>query len=113
MKGETMAKMRAKMQEEMGEAQQAIGKILRHGYESRNPLDLESPNNRESLEREMGDVLHALERLEDAGDLDTGTICARSDHKREYVRPYLHHQNEIYQNDIQAAFGGSVQTPQA
>jgi NTP pyrophosphatase (non-canonical NTP hydrolase) len=80
----------ALLMEEMGEAQQAIGKILRHGYERRSPLFPESPDNREALKKEMGDVLCALKMLEDAGDLDTGTIINRTDQKRRAL--YLHHQ---------------------
>ena len=40
--------------EEMGETIQEIGKILRHGYESRWPDD--APTNREKLEVELGDI---------------------------------------------------------
>jgi hypothetical protein len=46
--------------EELGEAQQVIGKILRHGYESHHP---ENPDdsNRALLEGELGDVMAAIE----------------------------------------------------
>lgn len=40
----------ALLAEECGEVIQAIGKILRHGYESRHPDG--GPTNREALERE-------------------------------------------------------------
>lgn len=78
--------------EELGECQQAIGKILRHGYESRNPDDENHINNRFELEREIADVLGAIELLYRAEDID-----------REYVKNfledkkyrYLHHQDEI------------------
>jgi hypothetical protein len=42
------------LSEELGEAQQAIGKIVRHGYDSYNPLVLTNSNNREDLEKEIG-----------------------------------------------------------
>lgn len=77
--------------EEMGEAQQAIGKILRHGYESRHPQGGES--NREMLERELGDVRHCMIRLCNAGDLSKKAVHAHADAKAESVVEYLHHQS--------------------
>ena len=58
--------------EEMGEAQQAIGKILRHGYESRDP----SATNRETLARELGDVQRAINMLLEAHDLSSAEMKA-------------------------------------
>lgn len=81
--------------EEMGEAQQAIGKILRHGYESTNPFDLCGFSNRQSLERELGDVRHAMIRLCEAGDLSKDQIHARAEAKREVIKPWLHHQEVL------------------
>lgn len=75
--------------EELGEAQQAIGKILRHGYESTHPDG--GPTNREALERECGDVRHAMIRLCDAGDLSKLAIHDRADAKAVQVVRYLHH----------------------
>lgn len=41
--------------EEMGETIQVIGKILRHGYDSRNPLEGKTGwTNRANLEKELG-----------------------------------------------------------
>ena len=76
--------------EELGEAQQAIGKVLRHGYESSHPDG--GPTNRESLQRECGDVRHAMIRLCEAGDLDKTAIHERADVKALSVEQYLHHQ---------------------
>lgn len=78
--------------EEMGEAQQAIGKILRHGYASKNPHDPNGVTNRESLERELGDVRVAIDLLIDGGDIDGDEISLRYYKKQKTVRPYLHHQ---------------------
>jgi NTP pyrophosphatase (non-canonical NTP hydrolase) len=75
--------------EELGEAQQAIGKILRHGYESHHPNG--GPTNREALEREMGDVLFALDMLTTATDLDRDGVEMARGRKREAIKPYLHH----------------------
>lgn len=79
----------ALLAEEMGEAIQAIGKVLRHGYESRHPEG--GPTNRETLERECGDVRHAMIRLCDAGDLSKQRIHDCADMKAKTVSRYLHH----------------------
>ena len=80
----------ALLAEELGEATQAIGKILRHGYESRHPDG--GPTNRESLEREMGDVYHAMLRMWGAGDMNGNAVTQRADDKARSVGRYLHHQ---------------------
>ncbi len=83
------------LSEELGEAQQAIGKILRHGYESHNPdIKEESPSNRQNLEKELGHILAATKLLEDCPEKDLSSdqikyACAHKlcNHK------YLHHQD--------------------
>jgi len=79
----------ALLAEEMGEAIQAIGKVLRHGYESTHPEG--GPTNREELEHECGDVRHAMIRLCDAGDLDKQRIHDCADMKAKTVSRYMHH----------------------
>lgn len=76
--------------EELGEVQQAIGKILRHGYESRHPDG--GPTNRELLERELGDVVHAVARMKTAKDVSYGVIIGHEIRKSEKIERYLHHQ---------------------
>ena len=83
----------ALLSEEMGEAQQVIGKILRHGFDSSNPIQ-PGPTNRHALEREVGDVYVALRMMFEAGDIRRGAVATREDIKREAVKPYLHHQGE-------------------
>ena len=78
--------------EELGEAQQAIGKILRHGYESAHPDG--GPTNREALERELGDVAAAIEMLVTERDIEPERIHEAQRVKRKRVRQYLHHQPE-------------------
>ena len=80
----------ALLAEECGEVMQAIGKVLRHGYESRHPDG--GPTNREALERECGDVYHAIWRLIGAGDIDGNGMSQRADDKAKSVVRYLHHQ---------------------
>jgi len=82
----------ALLAEELGEATQAIGKILRHGYESKNPYQMSGSTNREALERECGDVYHAIWRLIGAGDIDGNGMSQRADDKAKSVVRYLHHQ---------------------
>ena len=76
--------------EEMGEAIQAIGKILRHGYESRHPSG--GPTNRQALECELGDVYAAIGMLCDSGDTDIQQITSAMLAKDQSVQRYLHHQ---------------------
>ncbi len=81
--------------EELAEAQQEACKILRHGYESKNPLLPDrrlAPSNRENLQRELGHVDAAMRLLNDAGDL---SFDAMDDYMREKlagVRQWLHYE---------------------
>lgn len=79
--------------EECGEVVQAACKILRHGYEGTNPKVEDSETNREALERELGDLQHAILRMEEAVDVSTRKIIERREYKGERIKPYLHHQN--------------------
>lgn len=79
----------ALLSEECGEVIQAVGKILRHGYESKHPDG--GPTNRESLERELGDVRWVIETMKDSGDIDSAHVVLASIHKGEAVAKYLHH----------------------
>jgi len=82
--------------EELGEAQQAIGKILRHGYESYNPhSDDDEGQNRRDLVKELGDIRCAVRMMFRAGDVDEFLIERRSDEKEEKIKPYLHHQERV------------------
>ncbi len=83
--------------EECGEVIQAACKILRHGYESTNPKAItpedENPEtNRAALEREIGDLGHAVARMEKAADINPLAIRARAASKPARILPYLHHQ---------------------
>lgn len=80
--------------EECGEVVQAACKILRHGYESHNPKVEDSESNREALERELGDLSHAILRMEEAEDISSSHILERREYKGDRIKPYLHHQSE-------------------
>ena len=88
---EAQAERLAVLTEELGEVLQAIGKIERHGYHSRNPLDLTSPTNQEALERELGDVTAAIGMLERARDIDARAVSLRAIVKTKNIIPWLHH----------------------
>lgn len=82
----------ALLAEECGEVIRAIGKILRHGYDSYHPLDPNGPSNRLDLERELGNVQHAVDRLVASKDLSRRAINHNAKKKAETVTNYLHHQ---------------------
>jgi NTP pyrophosphatase (non-canonical NTP hydrolase) len=78
--------------EELGEAQQAIGKILRHGYESYSPFDETKTTNRKALIKELGDIFAAVQLMDDAGDYWWKSILDAKLEKLMKVKQYLHHQ---------------------
>jgi NTP pyrophosphatase (non-canonical NTP hydrolase) len=80
----------ALLAEEMGEAIQAIGKVLRHGYDSYHPVT--DVGNRESLEHELGDVRCAMIMLCESGAVSRGKIHRRAEEKAAKVQQYLHEQ---------------------
>jgi len=80
------------LSEELGEAQQCIGKIIRHGYESYNPVVNTGMTNRQELVRELGDIMLAIELLCRAQDISSIGISNRVEVKRETIKKYLHWQ---------------------
>lgn len=84
------AERQAFLSEELGETVQAVGKIQRHGLESRHPDG--GPTNRQALERELGDVLAAIEMMIQRGDVSAQAIDERRLHKLKTVERYMHHQ---------------------
>jgi NTP pyrophosphatase (non-canonical NTP hydrolase) len=84
--------------EECGEVVQAGCKILRHGYESTNKGQM-AETNRQQLAREIGDLLHAMNRMAIAADFDYQGACDRAESRAEHVHPYLHHQTATPEQD--------------
>lgn len=80
----------ALLSEELGEAQQVIGKILRHGYSEGHPERLTT--NRRDLEKEIGHILLALELMRENDDLSNREIQESRIEKRRKIGEYLHHQ---------------------
>ncbi len=77
--------------EECGEVVQAACKILRHGYESRNPKIANSETNREALEREMGDLLGTIDMLLGV-DVEKEVVETHRVLRTHKMHLYLHHQ---------------------
>ena len=77
------------LSEECGEVVQAIGKILRHGYES----SWTGQTNRTLLEKEVGDVCSIIERMIIVGDINPTKIENFKDIKTDTIEQFLHHQN--------------------
>lgn len=82
------------LMEESGGIVAICGKILRHGYGSHHPDDLSWPDNLEMLEKEIGDVFHAVDMMADAGDVLRLKIEEKKREKALKIRKYLHHQEE-------------------
>lgn len=81
--------------EECGEVVQAIGKILRHGYDSYDPTKTNGPDNRKSLENEIGDICYAVALMVKAKDVNQVNINASEKRKAEKARRYTHHQQGL------------------
>lgn len=89
----------ALLMEEMAEASQVIGKILRHGYDSSH-ADYGHVLNRHLLQKEVGHVLAAVNLLSAPTGLEPQVLAdlsleavesARVD-KHQKMQVYLHHQ---------------------
>ncbi len=90
--------------EEAGEIVQAVGKILRHGYQSYHPDftayapgSFQRPFNRQALERELGDLSAVVFDMCKKGDLTPGNIESQREMKLgrlEQGTLYLHHQKD-------------------
>lgn len=89
---DSQAERLALLVEELGEAGQAAGKILRHGYYSFHPFRPELGSNKKQLERELGDILAAAELLINSYDLSKESIEIAKELKLFNVKQYLHHQ---------------------
>lgn len=83
----------ALLAEELGASIHAIGKILRHGYESKHPLMPQGPSNRDELEKKLAHVFVAARLIFDAGDIRRVACEAYEQATREELHHYLHHQS--------------------
>lgn len=78
----------ALVMEECGEVIQAIGKVMRHGYNSCHPTTYRE--NREILERELGDLAFAMDLLAER-DLRYDNVQRAAYDKADRVQQFLHH----------------------
>ena len=79
--------------EECAEVGHMIGKILRHGYQSYDPIPGHDPTqNRFLLEKELSDVMWIVRAMCEAHDINAERIEKRSTEKESRARKYLHHQ---------------------
>lgn len=76
--------------EECGEVAQAVGKVLRHGWESQSPYG--SRPNRVALEREIGNVRAVVNLMLDAGDVRLSELQAWQRRKRDGLEKWTHYQ---------------------
>lgn len=81
------------LQEECAEVIQIISKIKRHGYESHHP-DTPGEDNREFLERELGDMLGVLDHMLDHNDVSYEEVKRAAHQKMKRARKYMHHYEE-------------------
>lgn len=81
----------ALLSEECAEVIQAVGKILRHGTESFNPLDPSSRTNGNQLAVELGDVAASVALCKKYSLLEQYVIDAAEKRKLRNVGRWLHH----------------------
>jgi len=83
--------------EEAGEVLQAVGKVQRHGWESQDPTQAgQLPDNRESMERELGNLVAAVLLMARAGDIDPYAVLAAAKAKLETVQEWLHCRTNVW-----------------
>lgn len=81
----------AMLAEEAAEVVQIVGKILRHGYESKHPNSMNGPTNRQMLENEIADFYAIAGVMEDVKDVTVEGEAVRQAIKKK--RRYTHHQD--------------------
>ena len=81
----------AMLAEECGEVVKAVGKVLRHGFESVNPDQKAALTNRQKLTEECGDVVSCILKMVNLTDLDHEHLEARIAYKNA-SDCYTHHQ---------------------
>ena len=79
--------------EECSEVQKAATKILRHGFNCHNPFDPDKKQNRWNLERELEDLLTAIELLRTNHDIALRMMRYVKARFMDTKKPYFHFQN--------------------
>jgi hypothetical protein len=93
------------LSEEAAEVIQAVGKILRHGYEDINPDKPADGDNRTQLEMELGDFAYARRLMLVGADLDVRTIKVAAGIAAEAKPKWLHHQPVEFTEAVKAHYG--------
>lgn len=78
--------------EEAGESLQVLGKINRHGLESKNPLKQDAITNKKALAKEIADVRIAIDLLTIAGDISEYDILDFQTQKLNKIKEWLHYE---------------------
>lgn len=81
--------------EEMGEAIQIIGKILRHGYNSHNPISDSRDSNRRMLTQELSHVKYSIDKLLSYEDISRVLFIEDYRRKEISIKKWLHHDGEL------------------
>lgn len=89
----------ALLAEECGEIQQIVGKILRHGFDSQNPLEPNSLSNRRHLEIELGDMKLVIKMLIANKDVNEQAIDIAQVNKAKKIRKWLHFNHKGIDNE--------------
>lgn len=83
----------AMLSEEAGEIVQIIGKILRHGYDSQHPDELNTQiDNRHNLCKEIGDFTGVMRAMVRSGDISAPKIERFAEQKWQNALQFTHHQ---------------------
>jgi len=82
----------AMLAEEAGEIVQIVGKVLRHGYESKHPDNLDGPNNRTMLKKEVDDLCAIWMQMARCGDVSHGFDFDEIKTVWQRKRKFTHHQ---------------------
>ena len=87
-----------KLMEECAEVIQICSKILRHGWDSRDPTvdPLVSVHNRRLLCDEVADVLAALEAIYRQGDIARELVNDLVPSRYRHALKYMHHQGDAW-----------------
>jgi NTP pyrophosphatase (non-canonical NTP hydrolase)/ribosomal protein S27E len=87
--------------EECGEVVQAVGKVLRHGFQDTGPNGT-TYDNRVALEEEAGHVLAVIDTLAMNGDVQQSNVKDSCGRKKVTCRPHMHYQLEVKEEPLLA-----------
>ncbi len=93
----------AMLAEECGEVVQAVGMVLRHGWESSSPFESCGRQNRGALEKEIGNVRAVVNLMLDVDDLSLSAVQSWQGAKRKALPKWTHHQPDSMSREEQLA----------